>query len=119
MPIDHSSYTIDELALCKLIAHELSEGPHSVEEIYGMLILILRMKDQEQVVDTPAPPNVILQMTQDAWFKEELHKQIDKLNNADITYRNIMHTIYTYVDMQRQAVYNIDYSTLPIPPLGG
>ena len=45
MSTEHSSYTIDELALCKLIAHELSEGPHSVEEIYGMLILICRLRD--------------------------------------------------------------------------
>ena len=46
MSIDHSSYAIDELALCKLIAHELSYGPHTIEEIYGMLILILRLRDK-------------------------------------------------------------------------
>jgi|688.fasta_scaffold272444_6 hypothetical protein len=45
-----SDYTVsskmDELDLCKLIASELVEGPHTVEEIYGMLILILRLKDK-------------------------------------------------------------------------
>lgn len=56
MSIDHSSYVIDELALCKLIAHELSEGPHSVEEIYGMLILILRMKDKRPPIYTSLVP---------------------------------------------------------------
>lgn len=53
MSTEHSSYTIDELALCKLIAHELSNGPHTVEEIYGMLILILRLRDKPVVETAP------------------------------------------------------------------
>jgi hypothetical protein len=40
------SSKLDELDLCKLIASELEHGPHTVEEIYGMLLLILRLKDK-------------------------------------------------------------------------
>lgn len=53
MSIDHTSYRMDELDLCKLIAHELSNGPHTVEEIYGMLILLCRLKDKPVVETAP------------------------------------------------------------------
>lgn len=93
MSTEHSSYTIDELALCKLIAHELSEGPHSVEEIYGMLILILRLKDkQSQIALAP--------------FVQEQMAKVDHL------YEPMRAT-------QGVARPFTDYSTLPNPPLGG
>jgi len=46
------SSKMDELDLCKLIASELAEGPHTVEEIYGMLMLILRLKDKPKTTKT-------------------------------------------------------------------
>ncbi len=40
---------IDELDLCKLIANELADhGPHDEQEVYGMLILLLRLRDERQ-----------------------------------------------------------------------
>lgn len=45
---------IDELDLCKLIADELANhGPHDEQEVYGMLILLLRLRDGRQ--DKPSP----------------------------------------------------------------
>lgn len=40
---------IEELDLCKLIANELANhGPHDEQEVYGMLILLLRLHDGRQ-----------------------------------------------------------------------
>jgi len=92
MSTEHSSYVIEELALCKLIAHELSEGPHSVEEIYGMLILICRLKDKPVVETVPF-----------------------------VYTKPVPEPLYEPILAMQDSVpsHFTDYSKLPNPPLGG
>lgn len=39
---------IDKLDLCKVIADVLANGQHDAQEVYGMLILLLRLHDKQQ-----------------------------------------------------------------------